>query len=114
MVKKSRGPAERGLWAYAYDVVLPDNDDRVRKIQALLDREHSEARDGARTWAGRVVVEPPVTRILVVADSPEQRLDVNRRIEAELKRMNATFEVTVPLAVVDEAASPPVDRRPPK
>ncbi len=105
MTKKGRGPPGKRLWAYAYDVKLPEEDGRFREIEDLLEREHSDARDGARTWAGRLVVDPQVTRILVVSDSPEQNQDVNRRIAAELVRLEATFEMTVPLAVGDDPAS---------
>ena len=114
MTKKSRGPPGKGLWAYAYDVAFPDKDDGLQQIQDLLDQEHSEARDGARTWAGRVVVEPQVTRILVVSDTPAQDRDVNRRIEAELKLLEATFETTIPLAVEDAAVSRAMNGGPPK
>jgi hypothetical protein len=105
MGEKGRGPPPKGLWAYAYDVTLPDREDRLSSIQGLLDREHKEAKDGARTWAGRVVVEPEIMRILVVSDSPAQDRDVNVRLEAELKTLEAEFVITVPLAVVDDVAS---------
>lgn len=112
MTRKSRGPPHEGLWAYAYDVALPEKDHRLQRIQDLLDQVHSEARDGVRIWAGRVVVEPRVTRILVVSDSPEQTGAANLRIEAELRRLGATFEVTVPLAVVDDPFAGPTNGRP--
>jgi hypothetical protein len=105
MGKKGRGPPPKGLWAYAYDITLPEKEDRFRSVQDLLDREHIEARHGARTWAGRVVVEPEITRILVVSDTPAQDRDVNVRLEAELKALEAEFVITVPLAVVDDVAS---------
>lgn len=114
MTKKSRGPPGRGLWAYAYDVALPDREDRLQNIQYLLDQEHTEARAGAWTWAGRVVMEPPVTRILVISDSPAQDRDVNRRIEAELRRLEATFEVTAPLAVAGDGGPHPMNGSPGK
>ncbi len=113
MNRTSRGPPGKGLWAYAYDVALPDKEDRLQTIQDLLDQEHVEAKEGARTWAGRVVVEPQVTRILVVSDSPAQDRAVNRRIEAELDLLEATFEMTVPLAVADDVGSNPTNGRVP-
>ena len=113
MTRRRSGSAGKSLWAYAYDIALPDRDTRLLKIQDLLDREGSEAREGSRTWAGRVVVEPQVTRILVVSDSPTRNRDVNRRIEAELKRLGATFGVTVPLAVSEDSASGPTNGRHP-
>ena len=99
MAKKTRGPPPKGLWAYAYDITLPDSEERLRTIQDLLDLEHLEARNGARTWGGQVVLEPQVTRILVVSDSPAQDRDVNGRLEAELKKLKAIFAISVPLAV---------------
>jgi len=101
MVKKGRGPPSKGLWAYAYDITLSD-EDKLPSIQRLLDEEHSDAREGARTWAGQVVVEPQVTRILVVSDSPARDRDVNRRLEAELRALSATFVVTEPMLVADD------------
>ena len=111
MPRMKRGPPRKGLWAYAYHVTLPDTENHLPKIQDLLEQEHTEATEGARTWGGRVEVEPQVTRILVVSDSPAQDRAVNRRIEAELALLKATFEMTVPLAVVDDAASPPTNGR---
>lgn len=107
MVKKNRAPPKKGLWAYTYDITLPDQADQLQALQGLLDQERTEAGADARTWAGRVVIDPQVTRILVVTDTPGQDRDVNRRIEAELKLLQATFEITVPLAVEEAAASPP-------
>jgi hypothetical protein len=99
MTGRSRDPPKGGLWAYAYDITLPESDDHFRAIQELLEREHTEANAGARKWAAQVVVEPPVARILVVSDSPAQDRAANRRIEAALTDLSATFIVTVPLAV---------------
>ena len=101
------------LWAYTYEVLLPIQEGHLRKLQSLLDQEHSEAKDGARTWAGRVVVEPQIVRILVVSDSPTQAHDVNRRLEAELKLLGATLEISVPLPVEDDGNSTPMSGRPP-
>jgi hypothetical protein len=99
MIRKSRGPPKNGLWAYSYDITLPESEDRLRSIQELLEQEHSEARAGARTWAAQVVVEPPVTRILVVSDSPAQDRAVNRSLAAALTALSAKFTVTAPMAV---------------
>lgn len=109
MTNQSRGPPQKGLWAYAYDLALPEKDERLRRIQDLLDVVHSEARDGVRVWSGRLLVEPRVTRILIVSDSPAQYGAANLRIEAELRRLGATFEVTVPLAVVDDGDAGPTN-----
>ncbi len=99
MTRNPRGPPKSGLWAYAYDITLPESSERFRGIQELLEREHSEARAGARTWAAQVVVEPQVTRILVVSDTPARDMGINRRIEAALAALNARFVVTEPMEV---------------
>jgi hypothetical protein len=102
MIRTSRGPPQSGLWAYAYDISLPESGERLLSIQGLLDVEHSAAKAGARTWAARVVVERQVVRILVVSDTPDQDQEVNRSLEAALNAMNASFVVTDPVPVADD------------
>ena len=97
----------KAIWAYAYQIVPPQPDRRLRAIEAILEQEHRDARGEARTWAGRIVPEQQVTHILVVSDNPEQDRDVNRRLENELKGLNAEFSITVPMAVEDDAAPLP-------
>ena len=97
---------KKGLWAYAYEIVPPQPEDRLRSINALLDRERAEARNGARTWESRVVVEDHITHILVVSDSPQQDREVNRRVEAELRDLSAGFSITAPMAVADDSVRP--------
>ena len=99
MIRTSRDPPDSELWAYAYDITFPEPDARFRNIEDLLVEEHEEAKAGARTWAAQVVLEPQVTRILVVADSPAQDRAINHRIEAALSALSATFVVTQPMAV---------------
>ena len=107
MATKKLGHAQKTVWAYAYEIVPPQAEDRLRAIKDVLDHEASDAQRGARTWAGRVVLEQQMTHILVVTDSPEQDREVNRRLEAELNGLNAGFTLTAPLAVVDEGAPAP-------
>ena len=57
---------------------------------------------GARTWQGRLVSEEHVTHILIVADSPAQDLQVNRRLEAALRAMDLGFTLTAPMPVEEE------------
>lgn len=102
MIRTSRGPPQSGLWAYAYDISMPEPEERLLSIQELLDLEHSVAKAGARTWAARVVVERQVVRILVVSDSPDQNLEVNRSLEAVLDALKASFVVTDPMPVGDD------------
>lgn len=86
-------------WAYAYEIIPAQPQDLLRSIEALLDGEHADAIEAARTWGSRIVVEPRVTHILVVSDSPQQDLEINRRLEATLQELGARFSVTAPLAV---------------
>ena len=90
---------KKGIWAYAYQIVPPQPAGRLHAIKALLDREAMDAKTRARTWEGRLVADEHVTHILVVSDSPEQDLEVNHRVEAELRDLEAGFSVTVPMAV---------------
>lgn len=109
MSKRNRGPPGKPLWVYAYDITLPDRTARRRNVQDLLDQAHHEARAGARTWSGRVVAEPPVTRILIVADSPAQDREVNRSLEAELGLLGATFTVTTPMSMTGAPPTRPMN-----
>lgn len=99
MISKTPGPTGSRLWAYAYDITLPEPDVHLPSIQELLEREVTEARASARRWAAQVVVDPQVTRILVVSDSPEQDRNINHEIEAALTALNATWVVTEPMKV---------------
>ncbi len=103
-VEKARRGVPKSLWAYAYEIVPPPAEDQLSAIRTLLEKEHSEARRAARTWTGKLVYGPQVTHILVVSDSPDQRRDVNRRIEGRLKQLKAAFALTVPMAVADDKA----------
>jgi hypothetical protein len=94
------------IWAYAYQLVPPQPEGRLHAVKALLDREHADVTPGTRTWEGRLVLERQVTHILVVTDSPDQDCAINRLLEAELKQMETTFALTVPLAVVAGGAGP--------
>ncbi len=96
-------------WAYAYQIVPPQPEDRLRAIKTLLDRERKQARLGERTWEGRLVLEQQATHILVVSDSPAQDLEVNRRLEAELTGLEVGFARTVPMSVEGEPAPPALD-----
>ena len=99
---KQRIPPPKTIWAYAYQIMPPQEAKRLHEIKGLLDHAHTEAQRGARTWTGRVVVEEQVTHILIVSDSPEQNHEVNRRLEAKLQELNAGFTVTMPIAVADD------------
>jgi hypothetical protein len=70
---------------------------RLRSLERLLEDEQSSARREARTWSSRFVVDERVTHILVVSDSADQGLDINRRLESELARLEAAFSVSPPV-----------------
>jgi hypothetical protein len=96
MVQLKPGPAPREVWAYGYEIDPPVALDRLETIESLVDEEHTNAKLGARTWQGRLVVDEKVTHILVVSDTPDQDREVNRRLAAELKRLDALFLVSSP------------------
>ena len=98
MVSNGRAPQNPRLWAYAYEISLP-RDPRLTSIQELLDRGHQEPAPDTGRWAGQMVVEPQVIRILVVSDSPDLDGEVNRELEKGLTAMKAKFSVTVPMPV---------------
>ena len=95
----------KSLWAYAYQIVPPQPSRRLGTIRTLLKDEMAAAHGGARIWSGRLVLERGATHILIVSDDARGRdHPINRRLEAELERLEAAFFVTEPLAVVGEAA----------
>lgn len=85
------------LWAYAFQMNPPQEEDRMERIRMLLDVENDEARLGPGKWVARMIVEPQVTHVLVVSDSPELNRKLNTRLEASLKDMDVRFYVTVPM-----------------
>jgi len=100
------GVPAQTIWAYSYEFIPPQPEVRLRAVKALLDQEHLEATGGARKWEGRLLVAHEVTHILVVSDSPDQDRDVNRRLSAALRSLDAGYSMTVPLAVLDETTVP--------
>lgn len=93
--------AKKAIWAYAYQIVPPQGEDRLAALKFILDHQQAEARSRARTWESRLVTEEQVTHILVVSDSPEQNLESNRCLEAELRSLKLKFSVTAAMAVTD-------------
>lgn len=75
---------------------------RLRALERLLEDEQTIAKREARTWSSRFVVDERVTHILVVSDSQDQGLDINRRLESELARLKAAYSVSPPVPVSDE------------
>jgi len=95
----------RQLWAYAYRVVPPPPTDGLGNIRKLLDSENAIAFEHARAWAAQLILEQRSTQILVVADTPEQNRAVNQRLETELRRLEAHYRVTDPIAIRTPAPS---------
>ncbi len=95
----------KSLWAYAYQIVPPQPSRRLGTIRALLKDEMAAAHGGARIWSGRLVLERGATHILIVSDNARGRdHPINRQLEAELRRLEAAYSVTEPLAVAGHAA----------
>jgi hypothetical protein len=95
--------AVRILWVYAYQIVPPQPSSRLGAIRTLLEEETAAARGGARMWAGRLVFERRATHILIVSDDPGHDDSINRRMEAELDRIDAAYSITESLAVAGHA-----------
>jgi hypothetical protein len=106
-IKKNGSP--KAVWAYGYEIVPPQTEERLNTIRQLLDSEHSEAKRSARTWRGKVVLEKRVTHILVVSDSAEQNREINQKLEAELKALKVGFSITAAMAVEDDSAPWPAN-----
>lgn len=104
MTNQERKPGP--LWAYAYEFMRPQPEDRMGAVQGLLDREEAEARKDARSWGSRFVTEEQVTHILIVSDSPRQDQEANRRLEADLGELEVGFFITSATAIGDEDDEP--------
>lgn len=104
-LKTVRAPPN-ALWAYAYEIVPPQSESRLGRIQTLIDGEQSDARQGTGTWEGRFVLDQEITHILVVSDSPDQHREVNRQLEAELTALHVPFSLTASMAVADDEPAP--------
>jgi len=89
-------------WAYAYQMVPPQPSSRLGAIRILLREANAAARGSARTWAARLVLGRRATHILIVSDVRGRTGAINRRLEAELERLDAAFSVTEPLTVAGQ------------
>lgn len=95
-------PPTRTLWAYTYRLDPPQTVTRLKAVRALLEREHTAALSRTGTWEGRLVVDDRISHILVLSDSPQLDGDVNRRLETALRALDASFALTVPMAISGE------------
>jgi len=89
----------RDIWTYGYVLVPPIARDRMGPMETLLEGGHTKARLAFLTWEGRLVNGGDITHILVVSDSPDQDLEINQQMEAELNRLEAPFAITAAVAV---------------
>lgn len=87
------------MWAYSYRIVPPQPKRCLGTIRTLLDHEHIAARESARTWASRLVLERQATRILIVCDSSDHGRAVDRALAGEMRRLQATFTLTEPVEI---------------
>jgi hypothetical protein len=104
-VVNQRPKSPTSLWAYAYQIVPPQQKSRLETIQGLLNHEHEAARTEARTWTGRLVLERLMTRILIVSDNPDQARGINRGLAEELHRLQVTFSCTESLEILAETTA---------
>lgn len=91
--------AERTLWVYGYEMIPPQPEQQITAIRHMLDRENNEAKQTARAWTARLVTRQQATHILIVSTTPELDLELNRKLEAELKTLGSQFVVTVPMPI---------------
>lgn len=87
------------LWAYGYELAPPVARIRLKGMQSILDEGHTEARRRAQIWEGRFINGEYITHILVVSGTPARDGAINRRLEAELTRLDAGFSVSTPVEV---------------
>ena len=92
----------KAIWTYGYTLLPPVTRDRMGPMEALLDQGHADARLAALVWEGRLVNGDGITHILVVSDRPDQDLEVNQLLVAELNRLEAPFVITRAMAVGGE------------
>lgn len=103
----------RAIWTYGYALIPPVARDRMGPMEALLDEGHTKARLAAQTWEGRLINGDDITHILVVTDRPDQDLEVNKLLEAELNRLEAPFAITRAMAVAARSGPGGTVREPP-
>lgn len=90
---------ERTLWVYGYEMIPPHDEQQMTVIRDLLDLENNEAKRSARTWTARLVTRQQATHVLIVSTSPELDLEINRKVEAELRALGGEYLVTVPMPI---------------
>ena len=94
------------VWAYAYQIVPPQPKRCLEAIRDLLDHEQIAAQIDARIWAGRLVLERRITRILIVSDRPPQDGGEDHTLTIELQRLPATVTRTASMEIPADAVEP--------
>ena len=77
----------------------PPPPEGLGQLRRVLDQENAAAFEHARAWAAQLILEQRSAQILVVSDSPAQNRAVNHRLEGELRRLDALYRVSDPVAV---------------
>lgn len=90
---------ERMLWVYGYEMIPPHDEQQMKDIRDLLDCENNEAKRTARTWTARLVTRQLASHVLIVSTSPELDLEINRKLEAELRALGGEFAITIPVLI---------------
>lgn len=96
------GDSTGTLWAYGYELAPPVPRTRLEGMRAILAAGKAEARTMSRVWEGRFINGDDITHILVVSGSPARNDDINRRLEAELARLDAGYSVSIPVEVAQD------------
>ena len=96
----------RMIWVYSYRLSHPQEPGRLRKLRTLIKNARAAALKREATWEGRLVDDERVAHILILSDSPDVDREVNRLIEAELRALDAGFDVTVPMEVPHDPPAP--------
>jgi len=89
----------RAMWAYGYAFTPPIALHRIGPMEALVEGGNEKARLAALTWEGRLINGDHITHLLVVSDRPDQDLEINQLLEAEMGRLEAPFTITASLAI---------------
>ncbi|MEX2527945.1 MAG: hypothetical protein WEA09_09950 [Gemmatimonadota bacterium] len=78
-------------------------------IRDLLARENGKAKRSAQSWTAHLVTEELATHVLIVSTNPEVDLQINRKLEADLRALGVSFHVTVPMSLRDGPELEPED-----
>lgn len=104
-------PPRPVIWAYTYKLSPPLSVAKLHEVQLLLEKEKVAAKARSGTWEARFVTDERISHILVLSDSPDLELEANRNLEQALRTLDAYYNLTVPMIVLDTPpeALPPKD-----